>query len=258
MSSGDDTGTLGKAISILDLVALAPEPLRFSDLLRLTGQPKGSLHRQLKHLVVEGLVDVTPDGTYLPGMRLLKFASRAWARNTVRKLAEPHMKALHEATGETVHFGVLRGAEIVYLDKLEGRQSVRMYSQVGNTAPIFCTGVGKAAISCLGDEELDKLLKTMTFHRFTKDTIVDASGLKAQVSQIRQQGYAEDLEEHQVGICCVAAPVIAMSQSFIGGISVTAPVFRAGRQERAAWISPVQMAAQAITNHLQSGLSPRQ
>lgn len=257
MSSGDDTGTLGKAIHLLDLIASAPEAPRFSDLLRVTGQPKGSLHRQLKHLVTEGLVDMTPDGAYRPGLRLLKFASRAWARNTVRKLAEPHMKALHEATGETVHFGVLRGKEIVYLDKLEGRQAVRMYSQVGNASPVYCTGVGKAAISCLDDEELGKLLADVSFHAYTKNTVADATALNAQVARIREQGFAEDLEEHQSGICCVAAPVFAASQNFTGGISVTAPIFRAGISERAAWIPPVRRAAQAIADDLSCGLSPR-
>lgn len=257
MSSGEDTGTLGKAIHILELVALAPEALRFSDLQKLTGQPKGSLHRQLRHLLAEGLVDATAEGTYLPGMRLLKFASRAWARNTVRKLAEPHMKALHEATGETVHFGVLRGVEIVYLDKLESRQAVRMYSQVGNAAPLHCTGVGKAAISSLDDEELDRLLGKLAFRRFTTNTVADAAALKLQIEEIRRRGYAEDLEEHQAGICCVAAPVFVASQGFVGGISVTAPVFRAGAVERAAWISPVQRAANAITGNVKFGLSPR-
>ncbi|WP_312222262.1 IclR family transcriptional regulator [Rhizobium rhizoryzae] len=256
MSSSDDTGTLGKAIHLLDLIASAQDALRFSDLLKLTGQPKGSLHRQLRHLVVEGLVDISPDGAYQPGIRLLKFASRAWARNTVRKLAEPHMKVLHEITGETVHFGMLRGAEIVYLDKLESRQAVRMHSQVGNASPVYCTGIGKAAISCLPEDRLADLVHQVRFHRYTASTIADAAALQDALGPIRQRGYAEDLEEHQAGICCVAASIVVASQNFIGGISVTAPVFRAGPSEREKWVAPVRQAASSIAEDMTHGLSP--
>jgi hypothetical protein len=130
-----ETGTLGKAVALLDLVARADNPPRFTDLLKLTGQPRGSLHRQLRHLVLEGLIDLSPDGGYTPGLRLLQFASRAWARNSFRLVAEPHLTHLHEMTGETVHLGVLRDCEIVYLDKIESRQAVRMHSQVVSERP---------------------------------------------------------------------------------------------------------------------------
>ncbi len=74
------------------------------------------------------------------------FASRAWAGNQFRAIAEPQSAPPQRGDGETVHLGVLRGTEVIYLDKVEGWQSVRMYSQIGNASPAFCTGVGKAAL----------------------------------------------------------------------------------------------------------------
>ena len=161
-SSAGDTGTLGKTIALVELVCSADQSLRFTDILRLTGQPRGSLHRQLKHLVLEGLLELSPDGTYTAGLRLLHFASKAWAHNSARKVAEPHLRHLQELTGETVHFGALRGTEIIYLDKLESRQAVRMHSQVGNASPVYCTGIGKAALSTLEDERVRQLARALS------------------------------------------------------------------------------------------------
>ncbi len=138
---GAATGTLGKAIATLSLVCEAEAPLRFTDILERSGQPRGTLHRQLTHLVAEGLLDIGRDQLYAPGLRLLSLAASAWSRNEMRRLAEPHLQALNALTGETVHLGVLRGSEIVYLDKVEGRQAIRMYSQIGRASPVYCTGL---------------------------------------------------------------------------------------------------------------------
>ncbi|MFD1745836.1 IclR family transcriptional regulator [Rhizobium helianthi] len=251
-----DTGTLGKAVQLIDLVSRCDEPVRFTDLLKMTGQPRGSLHRQLRHLLAEGLLDQNKDGAFSPGLRLLAFASRAWARSSVRQLAERHMLALHEATGETVHLGMLRGTEIIYLDKLESKQAVRMHSQVGNTSPVYCTGIGKAALSCLSESELHSRLDQLMINKFTPHTLVDKSSLKRQLEAAKQEGCAFDLEEHQVGIRCVAAPIHVPDQDFLGGISVTAPAFRTDLEQLSLWAPAVKEAAQDIVADILSGLGP--
>lgn len=256
-SSAGDTGTLGKTIALVELVCSADQSLRFTDILRLTGQPRGSLHRQLKHLVLEGLLELSPDGTYTAGLRLLHFASKAWAHNSARKVAEPHLRHLQELTGETVHFGALRGTEIIYLDKLESRQAVRMHSQVGNASPVYCTGIGKAALSTLEDERVRQLARALQFFPFTPKTIVDPEALWTEVRAIRAQGFAYDREEHQPGICCVAASVCAAARGFVGGVSVTAPAFRAQEAQLREWARPVLSVAARIEADLAVALAPR-
>ena len=86
------TGTLGKAIAVLDIIAASPEPLRFTDVLHLTNQPRGTLHRQISNLIEEGLLTVNRDHSYALGLRLLQFASKAWASNRFRTIAEPHLQ----------------------------------------------------------------------------------------------------------------------------------------------------------------------
>jgi IclR family acetate operon transcriptional repressor len=180
-----DTGTLGKAVSVLDIVASAEEPMRFTDILALSDQPRGTLHRQLSNLVEEGLLSLNRDHSYSLGLRLLKFAAKAWAGNQFRSIAEPHLRQLHNRTGETVHLGVLRGTEVIYLDKVESRQAVRMYSQIGNSSPVFCTGVGKAAMSALDDDALSEVIGKISFRRFTEHTLVTPEALRAEIRDIR-------------------------------------------------------------------------
>jgi DNA-binding IclR family transcriptional regulator len=250
------TGTLGKAVSLLELVTMAEKPLRFTDILLLSGQPRGTLHRQLVHLLAEGLLEQNGDQTYGPGARLLKFAARAWSRNDLRSIAARHLQALHELTGESVHLGMLRDSEIIYLDKVEGRQAVRMYSQIGKASPVYCTGVGKAALSALPLEELRQLLGRLDLRAFTPHTIVDRHALLNEIETIRRNGYGFDLEEHEVGIHCVAAPILTPGRPFMAALSVTGPAYRVSIEALNAWSGAVRTAADAIAADVATMLSP--
>ena len=251
------TGTLGKAIAILETVALAERPMRFTDVLAVSGQPRGTLHRQLSHLVQEGLLEMRPDHAYVPGLRLLKLASASWARNEFRAVAAPFLEALHRETGETVHLGVLRGREIIYLDKVESRQAVRMNSQIGNASPVFCTGVGKAALAALEGEALADILDRIEFRRFTPQTIPDRATLLAELEEIRRQGIAFDREEHEPGIRCVAAPVFDAGRALVAGVSVTGPAYRVGEEQLVEWAPLVRDTARAIMGELSARLGPQ-
>jgi DNA-binding IclR family transcriptional regulator len=251
------TGTLGKAVSVLEMVAEADAPLRFTEILARSGQPRGTLHRQLSHLVEEGLLDMVRDFGYVPGLRLLKLAARAWERNEFRTIAEPHLRALHRLTGETVHLGVLRGSEIIYLDKVESRQSVRMYSQIGNASPVYCTGVGKAALSALTESDRMALVENLTFKPFTATTHGNRQSLLAEIAVIETCGHAFDREEHETGIRCVAAPIWSEDRAFVAGISVTGPSYRVTMAQLQDWAENVRDAAARIMADMAVRLGPR-
>ncbi len=255
--SASGTGTLGKAISLLDIVAGSEYPMRFTEILAISDQPRGTLHRQLTNLLEEGLLSVNRDHTYELGFRLLNLASTAWANNQFRIIAEPHLRWLHEQTGETVHLGVLKGSDVIYLDKVEGRQSVRMYSQIGNASPAYCTGVGKAAMACLADDVLEALMLEMKFQRFTEHTLHTPDALRRDIQIIRKTGCAYDREEHEVGIRCIAAPIQSRDRKFLAGVSVTGPAYRISQEALDGWAEPVRQTAQLIMTDMHTRLGPR-
>lgn len=253
----NSTGTLGKAIDVLEAVAAKESPPRFTDLLGALGQPRGTLHRQISNLIEEDLLTVRSDHSYELGLKLLKLAARAWSGNQFRSIAEPHLRAMNDETGETIHLGVLNDIEVIYLDKVEGRQSVRMYSQIGNASPVFCTGVGKAALSALPDEELQSRISRIAFKTFTGSTLSDAAALTAEIEDIRQTGIAYDREEHEPGIHCVAAPIYSENREFLAGISVTAPAYRISMEQLTNWEPLVRRTASAIMEDMANRLGPR-
>lgn len=252
-----DTGTLGKAINVLEVVASAQEPLRFKDLANRIDQPRGTLHRQVSNLLEEGLLQVNADQSYSLGLRLLKFAAHSWSQNSFRQIAEPHLRALHELTGETVHLGILQGTEVIYLDKVESRQAVRMHSQVGNSSPCYCTGVGKAGLSVLPKDEAISRIANINFQQFTSSTLPNKQALLSELDEISATGNAYDREEHEPGIHCVAAPVFSDDRSIVGGISVTAPSYRISVEQLVSWAETVRETASAINADLPIRMGPR-
>ena len=193
-------------------------------------QPRGTLHRQVSNFIEEdsGRCAIIPQ---LP--EISEARSRAWAGNQFRLIAEPHLRRLHEQTAETVHLGVLQGVEVIYLDKVESRQAVRMHSQIGNASPVFCTGVGKAALAALADPELERRIEAIAFRRYTDSTLPDGGALRAEIAEIRKSGVAFDRQEHEPGIHCVAAPIHSRDREFAAGISITAPAYRIGMDQLA-------------------------
>ncbi len=177
--------------------------------------------------------------------------------NEFRAVAAPFLEALHRQTGETVHLGVLRGREIIYLDKVESRQAVRMNSQIGNASPAYCTGVGKAALSALETGALEAILDGLEFRRFTPQTIADRASLLVELAEIRESGIAFDREEHEPGIRCVAAPVVDPGRALVAGVSVTGPAYRVGQQQLDDWAPHVRRAARAIMEELSARLGPQ-
>lgn len=257
-SSGSGTGTLGKALDVVTAIANSKHPLRFTDLLKQVAQPRGTLHRNISNLLEEGLIEMSPEThVYLLGPRLLQLASQAWNDNEFRGIAQPHIRALNEMAGETVHLAILQGDQVVYLDKFEAHQSLRMHSQIGRSAPVYCTGVGKAILSGLSDEDFETLANSLIFERFTENTITNVEDLRQDRAATIARGYAIDAEEHETGIRCAAAPVKDQAGLLLGGVSITAPAYRVSDETYTKWTRWVQRTAADIGSDADIKMGPR-
>ncbi len=257
-SSGSGTGTLGKALDVVTAIANSRNPLRFTDLLKQVDQPRGTLHRNISNLLEEGFIAMSPEThVYSLGPRLLQLASQAWADNELRGIAQPHIRALNELAGETVHLAILQGDQVVYLDKFEAQQSLRMHSQIGRSAPVYCTGVGKAILSGLSDEAFETLANALNFQRFTENTIMNVEDLRQDRAATIARGYAIDAEEHEAGIRCAAAPIKDQAGLLLGGVSITAPAYRVSDEAYAQWAQWVQKTAADIGADADIKMGPR-
>ena len=223
----EKSGTVGKALRVLDQVAAFGRPVRFAELLDHSPFPKATLYRFVQTLTAEGMLSFDPDRqTYSPGLRLVRLAHAAWAQASLAPIARPHVDALSAQTGETVHLAQLDAGQVLYVDKRNAREPLPMFSQAGKVGPAYCTGVGKAMMAYLSPEDVAPIVDQQSFHRFTDHTLCDADALQAELDAIRARGFAFDREEHEPGIICIAVAIRTEAGRVLGAISITSSTDR--------------------------------
>jgi len=218
----DGATTVAKALEVLDLIADIGRPVRFAELQDHSELPKGTLYRFLQTLTKQGLLTYDPDRkVYFLGMRLVRLAHAAWKQSSLAPVAQPHLDALAGLVRETIHLAQLDGGHVLYVDKLYPSRPVEMFSSAGKVGPAYCTGVGKAMLAYLAEEQLERAIAQQSFYRFTDRTITTRSALLAELAAIRKRGFAVDDEEHERGIICVAVPILTDLGHLLGGLSIT-------------------------------------
>lgn len=241
-------GTVGKALEVLDQVASFGRPVRFSELLDASPFPKATLYRFVQTLTSQGMLAYDPDrGTYAPGIRLVRLAHAAWQTASLAPIAQAQIDQLSADVGETVHLAQLDNAQVIYVDKRNATEPVQMYSQSGKVGPAYCTGVGKVMLAYLDVANLDRALAQQSFHRFTDTTHTSARSLRAELADIRANGYGFDREEHEPGIICVALPILTDTNRVLGALSVTSTTSRTNLAGLESLTPRIRATAQAIS-----------
>ncbi len=215
-----------KVVSLFEILATQDE-MGLTEISKNIKVHKSTAYRFLTSLKELGYVRQNPENEkYSLSLRLFEVGSEVLARLNEREEARPVMKKLAEQTEETIHLGMLDGEEVVYIDKIDSPQTLRMYSKIGRRSPAYCTAIGKVLLAWAPPEIINHLLGQRKLYRFTEHTIIEPYRLKEELHQIRERGYAEDHEEHEAGICCVAAPIRNMSGEVTASISIAVPKLR--------------------------------
>ena len=243
-------GAVVRAVRLLDLI-VAEGPLRFAELEERSALPKATLHRLLNDLADERLARFDERASsWTAGYRILEMANRIWTRSDIRVLSRDQLIALNVLSGETVQVSVLADTHAVVIDHVESRRSVRHSSGIGSRAPLYCTGAGKVLLAWCDERQRRGILERTSFARRTPNTITARVALERELAAVSKRGYAIDAEEHFLGTCCIAAPVVDASGQAIAGISITAPTFRTTGDELAAWSEPLVAAAAEVSRRL--------
>lgn len=219
--------TLDRALNVLIAIAEnGASGLSLAECTAILGYSKPTTHRILRTLARRGFVRVDEqNATYSLGLTTLRLGMDFLEQLDIRREALPLLRALAHESGETVHLGVLQGSEVVYIEKVESAHAVRMFSRVGHTMPTYSTGIGKAILAFLPEEELERALPPR-LERRTPTTITDRATLRRHLAEIRGQGYSTDDVENEEGIRCAGAPVFDHSGTVCAGISVAGPASR--------------------------------
>jgi IclR family transcriptional regulator, KDG regulon repressor len=211
------TGAVGKALVVLDALA---DHSRVTDLAKAAGLPKSTVHRVLQTLVDQGFALADNRGNYLVGPRVLALAGKVLQRFDPARRAGLPLRQLHRDTGGAVHFAMLFGDELVYVDKVEGDRPSRLPTRIGMSLPLHSTSIGKAVLAALPADELAARLRQLRLVRRTPRTATDPRQVLWHIERARSAGYALDDEETEPGVRCVGATVRDHTGRVVGGISV--------------------------------------
>ncbi|WP_245711671.1 IclR family transcriptional regulator [Gracilibacillus ureilyticus] len=216
-----------RTLKILEILADSPEGLSVTALSKTMELAKSTVHRLLSTLVSKGYVQQNEqNGHYQLGIQCLVIASSLLNNLDIRTVAKESLNSLAVSSGEVVHLCIEDKNEVVYIDKVESDQTLRMYSQIGRRAFMHCTGVGKALLSGFTDKKLNHLIDEKGLRKFTDYTITEKDALRKELTEIRERGYAIDEQEHELGIRCIAAPVFDHEGNVVAAISIAGPADR--------------------------------
>ena len=213
--------SLERGLTVLSKLADGPQTL--DQLAEEAGVHKSTAMRLLRTLEAGRFVRREGPHHYRLGSSLFDLANRALEDLDVRDAAREPIRELAAATGHTIHLAVLEGDEVVYVDKVDSRHAVRMYSRVGRHVPLHCTAVGKALVAERPARVREQLARRLEYPRMTACTIGSAEDFLTELDRVRQRGYAEDRGEHEDFIHCIAVPVHDGSGDVVAAVSLSVP-----------------------------------
>lgn len=213
-----------RVLEILELVLKSDTRLRLSDISKKLSIPKGTLLPILKTLCEYKYLIRNENGDYMGGVALLSFGNHLSDNYPILNIVHSELCEMSEKFGETYYFGVLDGGNVLYLEKVESTQPLRMLINTGRRLPAYATGIGKALLIDKSYEELSEIYPN-GLSPMTKNTVTSISELSHQLTEAKEIGYAYEIEESMEHIRCFSVP-IRKDGVVTAAISVAIPLFR--------------------------------
>lgn len=219
--------SLARGLDILTLLSDEVEGLELHQIARQLALPKSSCSVLLHTLEQKKFLHYDEKtARYRVTTRLFEIGSAALRDTTVESLLRKRMREVAKESRETVHCGMLDGAEVVYIDKMESTQSIRMTSRVGLRMPLYATAMGRAMLAEMPEAEVEAMLLGARLAPITPKTIVDPAKLREIIAQIREDGFATEYEETNANVCCIGVAICLRDGVPGYAMSISMPQFR--------------------------------
>jgi len=247
---GASLQSVGIALDIIEALTEVPE-LSVSELARRVGVAKSTAHRTCAVLVQRGLIDRTPDRGYRLGVRFVEYGHLATERTVVGGQALPLLVELRNTLEETVQVGVPAGADVVYVERVEGHRALR-YSTNSRRSPLHRSSAGKVLAAY--NLELAEARLRAGLPPSTGYTIVVPELLLAELARVRERGFARSIDETELGMSSLAVPVRdATNGTVVAAISMVGPTPRVVGDHETHRIRILQAGARKLGEAIASG-----
>ncbi|MFP4016510.1 MAG: IclR family transcriptional regulator [Halanaerobiales bacterium] len=246
---GQFVKSLDRSLDIIEELVFSDKNLGVTELSNRLGLHKSTVHRLLATLVYRGYVEQDEYDRYREGLKLFEIGGIVLNKLDLRKRLKPYLMQLQEDTTETIHLGILDGREIVYIDKEETTETIRMYSEVGRRIDAYCTSLGKVLLAYKNIDIVD-LYRDKTLRKYTDNTITDMGELRRHLDHVRKQGFAVDNEEQELGIRCIGGPIFDYQGEICAAFSIAGPTTRMTVQRVESLAKKVIKYSQIISSSL--------
>lgn len=244
---------LDRGLDILEAFSLARPELTIGQIQTRTDLPKPTIVRLLSVLSERGYVErVAESERYRLGVRTLEVGSVFLQSTSLEAEARPVMRRLADQTGQTANLGILDNFQVIHIEVVAPDRPVRFWASIGKREDAYFSGLGKMLVSALADEELAPWLQRPRI-ALTPNTLVGVDELREELNRIRTQRFAIDAEESNIGLMCIAAPIIDGSGQMVAAVSISglrAEFDENGNMDR--FTAHVQRAAEEISARLGS------
>jgi IclR family transcriptional regulator, acetate operon repressor len=237
-----------KAVAILEAMASARRPLSITELSVLLGIPKPTVHRIVRMLEDECLLQREPgERRFVPGARLVSLGLDIVASSMQFGPRHAILAALSAEIGETCNFGVMASNHVVYLDRVESAWPFGLRFEPGSRVPLHCTSMGKLFLSLLPNQKRAMLLRAAPLYRYTASTVTDLDALDAELDRIRETGISTDNQEFLAGVVCVAVSVASGSGRPVAALAISAPIARMSLPQALEYVPSLRAAAARLS-----------
>lgn len=242
--------SVDRASMIIKLLGKKGCPMKLTEIAEELDINKSTLHGIISTLKYHGFIDQDKETQkYRLGMYFVHLGNIVTKSLDIRTITSPIIAEVCEKLSETIHIGTLDGQEVVYVDKKESNQSMRIFTTIGARNPAYCTGVGKALLAYADEDLLIRILPNK-LPAITKHTITDKVTLLNELRKIREDGIAFDNEENIEGLTCIASPIFDGTGTAKYSISVSGPTIRMTEDKINEAVSVIKEAALKISKEL--------
>lgn len=250
--AGSDTAStvqsVDRAIVILEILARSGE-VGVTELARELGVHKSTAFRLVAALERRDLVEQNAGrGKYRLGTGILRLAGATTSRLDLVQESRTVTRALAQHTGETVNLAVLSDGAALYMDQIAGSSALQPHNWVGQRIPLHATSNGKVLLSSLERSEVARQVPAL--RAYTANTITTLDGLMRELDEVRQRGFAIAIDELEIGLTAVAAPVRNIHGELMASLSISGPTFRLDARRVPHMTDAVVAAAQEVSRRL--------
>lgn len=239
-------GSVTNALRVLKSYDAHHREWGVSDMARHLNIGKSTAHRLLATMAEERILERDPDsGRYRLGLAVFDLVGAVSSRYDLHEAVMTPMSELRQRSGETVQVAVLDGRQVVYIERLDSPNTLRMFLEVGRRNHAHSTATGKVLLAFLSDTELTKTLIGWDLQKLTPHTITDHKKLRAALRQVRDRGYSENWNESEIGVVSIGAPIHGRDGRVVAALSIAGPFERLEPYRREFAHATMETAAKA-------------